>query len=728
MLVAAGIMNSCGSDNDIVSDGTGDNNPQNKKMVGTKWTTTNWDYSIGDDWVGTLDETYNIYFYSQTEGIFYYGRKDLDSDFGSSSSRCVAHFTYNVDGNIVRLDYINNPMNFSNTLNLAGNTISMNGISFKKGTINSSDKTWLNTLQGTTGQCKWYYDLVRTLYVKGSGDMANYNSFSDTPWGKNDRIPNSVEIQEGVTSIGAYAFANPSIGDLELPHNLSKIGSNAFSGCSIGSVYLYDVKELGEFAFYGCNYATIHFYDEIEIIGGGACLNCKSVSLSMTPNLRYIGEGAFGGKCEVKSWTDSKVLEYIGGAAIGKVNTKELDLPAIKELGHIAFQDTRITQIHIGPNLQKVTGTPFYCASSGTVAIDINTPLDLKYDFVNEEYVKKWNLVVPTGSEEKYWSASYWSNFKSINGQSDMVIIETGEAIVGENGIQLFGSIRGNAKNGNVYFEISRSPTFSDKNVITSFLPVSQITNKFFDITYSNYLKPNTLYYYRAVYLNGSDHTYGETESFTTLDRSAPVILSYTIAGETYKMIRVSGGPNGDFYMMETELPHSLDLHVAGVSIPRLDKSGEGVIFKSEWRTFIDDLRTKTGIEWRLPTPEEWMFAAKGGNESNGTRYAGSNTISDVAWYSSNSNNIVHDVAQKQPNELGFYDMSGNYAELTYGKDLYDIDDACYGGCWNDGSSACTVTSFKPGSVSGNVAGTKYKEKNAFNGKYITVRLVYSAE
>ena len=161
LLVLAGAVSlvSCGGD-DIGEEGE---NPQNKQLVGTKWTTTNWDYGIGDDWVSTIDETSNIYFYSQTEGIFYYSRKDSDSDFGSSRSRCVAHFTYNVEGHSIKLNYINNPMNFSSTLDLSENTIAMNGINFNKGTIDSSDNTWINTLKGTTGHCKWYYDLSGSL-------------------------------------------------------------------------------------------------------------------------------------------------------------------------------------------------------------------------------------------------------------------------------------------------------------------------------------------------------------------------------------------------------------------------------------------------------------------------------------------------------------------------------------------------------------------------------------
>lgn len=85
---------SCSGDDD--ANGNSGFNPENEKMVGTKWTFTNQDYGIGDDYVSTLEQTYIIYFYSNTEGLTYSGRKDFDTDLGSSSKRSVAYFNYNV--------------------------------------------------------------------------------------------------------------------------------------------------------------------------------------------------------------------------------------------------------------------------------------------------------------------------------------------------------------------------------------------------------------------------------------------------------------------------------------------------------------------------------------------------------------------------------------------------------------------------------------------------------
>lgn len=127
----------------------------------------------------------------------------------------------------------------------------------------------------------------------------------------------------------------------------------------------------------------------------------------------------------------------------------------------------------------------------------------------------------------------------------------------------------------------------------------------------------------------------------------------------------------------------------------------------SEWMSFIYDLSVKTGRRFRLPTSEEWEYAAKGGTKSQHFKYAGSNNIDEVASYSDNGDSTKVMVGkQKQCNELGIYDMSGGVWELTsttavegeiqtsffeYSSPINYEKPVLRGGDWNSPAEQCAV-------------------------------------
>ena len=91
--------------------------------------------------------------------------------------------------------------------------------------------------------------------------------------------------------------------------------------------------------------------------------------------------------------------------------------------------------------------------------------------------------------------------------------------------------------------------------------------------------------------------------------------------------------------------------------------------------TLFED-RGKPAVEWiqssngyRLPTEAEWEYVAKAGKENS---FSGGNQLEDVGWYQRNSYNQTHTVGQKNANEWGIYDLSGNVWEWCF--DVWNED------------------------------------------------------
>ena len=85
----------------------------------------------------------------------------------------------------------------------------------------------------------------------------------------------------------------------------------------------------------------------------------------------------------------------------------------------------------------------------------------------------------------------------------------------------------------------------------------------------------------------------------------------------------------------------------------------ENVSFE-EVQVFINRLNNKTGKSFSLPTEAQWEFAARGGNQSKGTNFAGSQYPNNI-WFDKNNPFMLK--FPPSVNELGIYQMSGNVAE-----------------------------------------------------------------
>lgn len=180
-----------------------------------------------------------------------------------------------------------------------------------------------------------------------------------------------------------------------------------------------------------------------------------------------------------------------------------------------------------------------------------------------------------------------------------------------------------------------------------------------------------------------------ESQSSATSSTTSGNKKTYTVNGVSFTMVRVAGGTftmgasSGDidadsdekpahqvtlssYSIGETEVTQALWQAVMGSNPSHFTGKLQRPVERVSWnecQAFIRKLNSLTGATFRLPTEAEWEYAARGGSQSRGYKYSGSDNLGTVAWYDGNSFSTTHPVKGKQPNELGIYDMSGNVSE-----------------------------------------------------------------
>ena len=461
------------------------------------------------------------------------------------------------------------------------------------------------------------------------------------------------------------------------------------------------VTSIGDFAFAECGaLANVSFGNNLETIGKWAFQRCSALTkadLSAT-NLSSIGENAFAGCTGLTQLSlPEETLTTIGKQAfLGCSGLKKLALPEgveTLELGAFTLC-TGLTTFSLPETVTSIGDMAFMNCTSlqDFYALPRCADIEMGSDVFQNASTASCTLHVKQGQLNAYKAADQWKEFFSIVGDQEDPDYNPNK------------------------FDVNNDDAVDvgDVNAVLAAILANNKDEKF--------------------NVNGDDDVdVGDVNAILEYILNGPSAKEYTVNGVKFKMISVKGGtftmgataeqgsdakdnekPThqvtlSDFSIGETEVTEALWTAVMGSNLSSYKRGDNYPVENVSWgdcQTFIKKLNELTGETFRLPTEAEWEFAARGGMQSKGYKYPGSDTVDDVAWYSANSGSAKHPVATKAANELGLYDMSGNVSEWCedrYGNYSYAAQtnpigpltgEYCVfrGGCWFIWASFCRVS------------------------------------
>lgn len=201
----------------------------------------------------------------------------------------------------------------------------------------------------------------------------------DTPWHDYVSKITAVQVQDGITSIGDYAFYNLyALKDIYLADSVTRIGRYAFQGTVAETIrFSENLTSINTSAFSGCQFSSLTLPDSVTSIGVSAFQNCSSlIHMDFSRNLTKIGDSAFYGCTALEDISFPEGLVSIGQFAFRDCTSlQNLLLPdSLTALSKGSFYGcTSLTTVTFGTGLTEIPWQCFSdCSSLMQIVLDEN--------------------------------------------------------------------------------------------------------------------------------------------------------------------------------------------------------------------------------------------------------------------------------------------------------------------------------------------------------------------